>query len=340
VQASGWRKALAEGFKEPTSLLEYLRIDPSSLPDRHQACEQFSLRVPRGFAALMRKGDPEDPLLLQVLPRGIETAQVAGFSSDPVGDHLAEQSPGLLHKYHGRILIVTTGACAIHCRYCFRRHYPYASATPSQWRHIMAYLKADSAIDEVILSGGDPLMLSTGKLGAWLAQLETLPQIKRIRIHTRLPVVLPQRITPELLAVLERSTLNKVMVIHANHPNELSPAVAEATQRLAASSITLLNQSVLLKGVNDNSDTLVRLSNRLFEIGVLPYYLHLLDQVEGAAHFALEQSAILTLQQQLQCRLPGYLVPKMVREIPGAAFKTPIRDDSVTPWANGSAPKS
>jgi KamA family protein len=204
----------------------------------------------------------------------------------------------------------------------------------------MAYLKADSAIDEVILSGGDPLMLSTGKLGAWLAQLETLPQIKRIRIHTRLPVVLPQRITPELLAVLERSTLNKVMVIHANHPNELSPAVAEATQRLAASSITLLNQSVLLKGVNDNSDTLVRLSNRLFEIGVLPYYLHLLDQVEGAAHFALEQSAILTLQQQLQCRLPGYLVPKMVREIPGAAFKTPIRDDSVTPWANGSAPKS
>jgi EF-P beta-lysylation protein EpmB len=342
VQASGWRKALAESFTNLASLLEYLQIAPSSLPDHTRACEQFSLRVPKGFAALMRKGDPQDPLLLQVLPQGIETEQVAGFSSDPVGDHLSEQSPGLLHKYHGRILIVTTGACAIHCRYCFRRHYPYGSATtsPSQWRNMMAYLKADPAIDEVILSGGDPLMLSNEKLATWLAQLETLPQIKRIRIHTRLPVVLPQRVTAELLSVLARCTLNKVMVIHANHPNELSPAVAEAIKRLAASKMTLLNQSVLLKGVNDNSDILVKLSNRLFEIGVLPYYLHLLDQVEGAAHFALEKSTIVQLQQQLQSRLPGYLMPKMVRETAGAAYKTPIQADSATPWASASAPKN
>jgi EF-P beta-lysylation protein EpmB len=274
----------------------------------------------------MRKGDPEDPLLLQVLPRGIETDQINGFSSDPVGDHQAEQRPGLLHKYHGRILIITTGACAVHCRYCFRRHYPYggASTTPRQWNRVMAYLQADPTIEEVILSGGDPLMLSDEKLGGWLQQLQTLPQIKRIRIHTRIPVVLPQRITTELLSVLRRCTLDKVMVIHANHPNELTLLVAEGFKRLTATELTLLNQSVLLKGVNDNDNTLVSLSNRLFEMGVLPYYLHLLDRVEGAAHFELEAGAILKLQQQLQTRLPGYLVPKMVREITGAPFKTPI----------------
>jgi EF-P beta-lysylation protein EpmB len=342
VQASGWRKALAESFTDLARLLEYLQIDFSCLPDHSQACEQFSLRVPKGFAALMRKGDPQDPLLLQVLPRGIETEPVAGFSSDPVGDHLSERSPGVLHKYHGRILLVTTGACAVHCRYCFRRHYPYGSATttPSQWHQMMEYLKTNPTIDEIILSGGDPLMLSNEKLDAWLSQLETLPQIKRIRIHTRLPVVLPQRVTAELQAVLARCTLSKVMVIHANHPNELSPAAAEAINRLAASKMTLFNQSVLLRGVNDNSDTLVRLSHRLFEIGVLPYYLHLLDQVEGAAHFALEKGTILKLQQQLQSRLPGYLMPKMVREIAGAPYKTPIQADSATPWASGSVPKN
>jgi EF-P beta-lysylation protein EpmB len=326
VQASDWRKALTEGFTDLPSLLEYLQIDPSRLPDHSRACEQFSLRVPRGFAALMGKGDPQDPLLLQVLPQGIETDPVAGFSNDPVGDHLSEQNSGLLHKYHGRILIVTTGACAVHCRYCFRRHYPYgsASATPNQCRHTLEYIKADPAIEEVILSGGDPLMLSNEKLSAWLSQLESLPQIKRIRIHTRLPVVLPQRITSELLAVVQRCSIKMVMVIHANHPNELSPLVAEGIKALAASKFTLLNQSVLLKGVNDNADTLVRLSNRLFDMGVMPYYLHLLDRVEGAAHFALEESVILKLQHQLQTRLPGYLMPKIVREIAGTPFKTLI----------------
>ncbi|MCG8033791.1 MAG: EF-P beta-lysylation protein EpmB [Candidatus Thiodiazotropha taylori] len=327
VQAPGWRKALADGFTDVPSLLEYLQIEPSAVSDHIRASRQFSLRVPKVFATLMRKGYPDDPLLLQVLPSASEMDLADGFSTDPVGDHMAGQSPGLLQKYHGRILIITTGACAVHCRYCFRRHYPYtgATATNSQWRHIIDYLETNPAVEEVILSGGDPLMISDDKLERWLAQLEALPQIKRLRIHTRLPVVLPQRITAELLSVLKRCPINKVMVIHANHPNELSPAVAEGMKRVAASDVTLLNQSVLLKGVNDHCDTLVRLSNRLFEIGVLPYYLHLLDRVEGAAHFELEKTAILRLQQQLMTELPGYLMPRMVREIAGVLYKTPIQ---------------
>jgi EF-P beta-lysylation protein EpmB len=327
VQASTWQKALAGGFTDLSDLLEYLQIDPTGVSDHTRASQQFSLRLPRTFADLMRKGDPQDPLLLQVLPRAVEMEPAPGFSADPVGDHKAGHSPGLLQKYHGRVLIVATGACAIHCRYCFRRHYPYTSATAgaSQWRHIIDYLEANPTIEEVILSGGDPLMVSDEKLGKWLQQLETLPQIKRLRIHTRLPVVLPQRITADLLAVLARCGMNKVMVIHANHPNELSPAVAGGLKKVTAAGVTLLNQSVLLKGVNDSADTLIKLSNRLFEIGVLPYYLHLLDRVEGAAHFDLEERVITKLQQQLMTRLPGYLMPKMVREVAGMAYKAPIQ---------------
>ncbi|MEW8027335.1 MAG: EF-P beta-lysylation protein EpmB [Candidatus Thiodiazotropha sp.] len=328
MQTSAWRKALADGFTDVPSLLQYLQIEPTAVSDHIRASQQFSLRVPRGFAALMGKGDPDDPLLLQVLPRATEMDQAAGFSTDPVGDHRAEHGPGLLQKYHGRILIITTGACAVHCRYCFRRHYPYtgATATTGQWRHIVDYLEANPDIEEVILSGGDPLMVSDDKLAKWLTQLETLSQVKRIRIHTRLPVVLPQRITGDLLRALERCATHKVMVIHANHPNELSPTVAEKLEKVAESGVTLLNQSVLLKGVNDNCDTLVRLSKRLFEIGVLPYYLHLLDRVEGAVHFELEETAIQRLQQQLLTELSGYLMPRMVREIAGVRYKMPRQD--------------
>ncbi len=326
MQAPAWQKALAEGFGDVAALLKYLRIEPCCVPDHARAHAQFALRVPREFAALMRKGDPNDPLLLQVLPRASEMERITGFGSDPVGDHQAAQSPGLLRKYHGRILILATGACAVHCRYCFRRHYPYAGATASdsQWSGILDYLEANPAIEEVILSGGDPLMVSDRRLMGWLRQLDALPQLKRLRIHTRLPVVLPQRITPELTGLLANRRLQRIMVIHANHPNELSPAVAEALARVSEAGVTLLNQSVLLKGVNDSCDTLVRLSKRLFEIGVLPYYLHLLDRVEGAAHFELEESATEKLQRQLLTELPGYLVPKMVRETPGALYKQPL----------------
>lgn len=275
----------------------------------------------------MHKGDLNDPLLRQVLPTHNELLTAAGFISDPVGDRQAELSPGLLHKYHGRVLLITTGACAVHCRYCFRRHYPYAgsTATASQWQGILDYLHANPSIEEVILSGGDPLMISDKKLGEWLQQLQQLPQLKRLRLHTRLPVVLPQRITRELTGLFQTCRLNTVMVIHANHPTELSPSVAEALHKVAAAGVNLLNQSVLLKGVNDQCDTLVALSERLFEIGVMPYYLHLLDRVAGAAHFDLKESAIQNLQQQLVAKLPGYLMPRMVREIADEPSKTPFQ---------------
>ncbi|MFC1326816.1 MAG: EF-P beta-lysylation protein EpmB [gamma proteobacterium symbiont of Ctena orbiculata] len=326
VQTPGWQKELAEGFSRVAELLAYLQIEPSAVTDHSRANAQFPLRVPREFAALMTKGDPRDPLLLQVLPSAHEMARPAGFTIDPVGDGEAKQRPGLLQKYHGRILIIATGACAVHCRYCFRRHYPYtgATASDSQWDVILDYLRANPQIEEVILSGGDPLMMHDGKLGRWLRQLEGLPQIARLRIHTRLPVVLPQRITEELLATLEACRLNTAMVIHANHPSELSAGVAVALAAVRGAGVTLLNQSVLLRGVNDSCDTLVRLSTRLFEIGVLPYYLHLLDRVEGAAHFELDAAACKSLQRQLLTRLPGYLMPRMVRETAGVPYKKSI----------------
>ncbi|PVV07507.1 MAG: EF-P beta-lysylation protein EpmB [gamma proteobacterium symbiont of Ctena orbiculata] len=326
VQTPDWQKALAGGFSRVADLLEYLQIDPSAVSDHTRANAQFPLRVPREFASLMTKGDPRDPLLLQILPTASEMAQATGFSIDPVGDSQAKQVPGVLQKYHGRILVIATGACAIHCRYCFRRHYPYAGATAGerQWSEILDYLQAHPEIDEVILSGGDPLMASDRKLERWLQRLASLPQVKRLRIHTRLPVVLPQRITPELLAMLEKCTLDTLMVIHVNHPNELSPAVAGALRAVRAAGATLLNQSVLLRGINDSCDTLVRLSTRLFEIGVMPYYLHLLDRVEGAAHFELDEAASRRLQRQLLSKLPGYLMPRMVRETAGIPYKRPI----------------
>jgi len=326
VQTPEWQQLLAGAFTDLTALLDYLDVDPADRPDGHAAQQTFSLRVPRGFADLMGRGDPHDPLLRQVLCLPEELLQTTGFSANPVGDAEAQTTPGLLHKYQGRVLIIATGACAIHCRYCFRRHYPYAegSATPRQWGEILNYLRTHAEVDEVILSGGDPLMVSDEKLGHWLDQLEQLPQIKRLRLHTRLPVVLPQRVTPALIRHLSQRRFDPLVVIHANHPNELSPAVAEALGELKSAGITLLNQSVLLKGVNDHIETLEQLSERLFQSGVLPYYLHLLDRVAGSAHFEVDETQALTLQQQLLSRLPGYLVPKMVREIAGEASKTPV----------------
>jgi EF-P beta-lysylation protein EpmB len=326
LQTHGWQQALAEAFTDLPSLLSHLGLDLSISQEQRLASRQFAMRVPRGFADLMQPGDPHDPLLRQILPLGDEMALSAGFSQNPVGDREAETTPGLLHKYHGRVLVVATGACAVHCRYCFRRHYPYAegSASPRQWSGILDYLKAHPDIEEVILSGGDPLMVSDERLAGWLQQLAALPRLKRLRLHTRLPVVLPQRVTRALVELLATSRMRCLVVIHANHPNELSPQVAEALGMLKAAGIHLLNQSVLLRGVNDNADTLVRLSERLFEVGVMPYYLHLLDRVAGAAHFEVDASLAQSLQRALLARLPGYLVPKLVREIAAERFKTPV----------------
>jgi EF-P beta-lysylation protein EpmB len=326
LQTPDWQQALSDAFTNLPTLLDYLKLDPGIAPQQEMASEQFPLRVPRVFAELMRPGDANDPLLRQVLPLADETAQPPGFNQNPVGDREAETTPGLLHKYRGRALVVATGACAVHCRYCFRRHYPYASgsATPRQWDRILAYLEGHPEVEEVILSGGDPLMVSDKRLAGWVETLAALPRLKRLRLHTRLPVVLPQRVTSALTEILGQTRLQTLVVIHANHPKELSPKVALALASLRAAAIPLLNQSVLLRGVNDDIETLTSLSERLFEQGVMPYYLHLLDRVAGAAHFEVDESRARSLYRLLQARLPGYLVPKLVREIAGECSKTPV----------------
>ena len=326
MQLPGWQHELKAAFTDLDTLCDFLELEKKALDRARQDTQPFGLRVPRGYAALMRKGDPRDPLLLQVLPGAMEQQQRPGFTRNPVGDLQAQARPGLLHKYHGRALVVATGACAVHCRYCFRRHFPYAlgSATPRQWQAILDYLRDDDSITEVILSGGDPLMLSDARLSDWLNDLNGIAHIKRLRLHTRLPVVLPQRVTAGLLDLLAASPLRILVVLHINHPREISPAVAEALARLGRSKTALLNQSVLLKGVNGSAEVLATLSERLFEAGVLPYYLHLLDQVEGAAHFEVDEPAAREIHRELLRRLPGYLVPKLVREIAGEGSKTPV----------------
>lgn len=323
-QIPGWQTALQQAISDPAELLQVLRLDGQWLDAARRAARLFPLRVPRGYVARMRPGDAHDPLLRQVLPLGAELDQTDGYGRDPVGDLDAMAAPGVLHKYHGRVLLVTTGACAIHCRYCFRRHFPYTTANPAaeQWRGALDYIESDSSIGEVILSGGDPLSLSDARLAALAEQLTTIAHLKRLRVHTRLPVVVPERITSDLLAWLSGGRLQTVMVIHANHAQELDDRVAAALARLRDAGVTLLNQSVLLRGVNDSIEALAALSERLFAVGVLPYYLHLLDRVQGAAHFDVPESEAGALVSALNARLPGFLVPKLVREISGASGKS------------------
>ncbi len=298
------------------------------LGDPPPGTDPFGLRVPRGFVERMEKGNPNDPLLRQVLPTAEELVTAPGFSPDPVGDGAATLSPGLLQKYQGRALLVVTGACASHCRYCFRRHYPYreSSASGRKWEQGLEYLRADGSVSEVILSGGDPLMLDDEALDELLKELQTLPHIRRLRIHSRLPITLPERITGELAGLLSELRLPVVLVLHCNHRQELSGPVPEALRRLTSAGVTLLNQSVLLRGVNDCPDTLCDLSERLFELGVLPYYLHMLDRVAGAAHFEVSPEHSRELERELRRRLPGYLMPRFVYEQAGAAAKLPLHE--------------
>ncbi len=325
-QIPGWQTALQQAISDPAELLQVLRLDDQWLDAARRAARLFPLRAPRDYVARMRPGDAHDPLLRQVLPLGAEWDQTPGYAHDPVGDLDAMAAPGVLHKYHGRVLLVTTGACAIHCRYCFRRHFPYTTANPAagQWRGALDYIESDSSIGEVILSGGDPLSLTDARLAALAEQLNTIAHLKRLRVHTRLPVVIPERITSDLLAWLSGGRLQAVMVIHANHAQELDDRVAAALARLRDAGVTLLNQSVLLRGVNDSVEVLAALSERLFALGVLPYYLHLLDRVQGAAHFDVPESEAAALMSGLNACLPGFLVPKLVREIFGASGKSLI----------------
>ncbi|RMG30388.1 MAG: EF-P beta-lysylation protein EpmB [Gammaproteobacteria bacterium] len=319
-----WQRQLAEGFRDARSLLAWLGLPARWADSAAEAA--FPLRVPLAYARRMRRRDPADPLLRQVLPCAREREPAPGFVADPLEERGANPLPGLLHKYAGRALLVTTGACAVHCRYCFRRHFPYAEQRldGDRLEALVRWLQDHPEIREVILSGGDPLTLANARLARLLARLEALPSLARLRIHTRLPVVLPDRVDDGLLDLARHSRLPWVLVIHANHPREIDAHVIDACRRLDAAGVRLLNQSVLLAGVNDDAETLAALSERLFDARVLPYYLHLLDPVAGAAHFRVSTRTALAIQARLRARLPGYLVPRLVRETPGAPAKVPL----------------
>jgi L-lysine 2,3-aminomutase len=320
-----WQKELARAFTSPEQLLHYLQIDAAPWQSGFQARRLFPMRVPRPFADKMRPGDAQDPLLRQVLPLGEEFEQVPGFVADPLDEH-DSALPGLLHKYESRVLLVVRGGCAVNCRYCFRRHFPYADNSPGRdgWREALDYIAAHPEINEVILSGGDPLMARDDHLDSLITGLEAISHLKRLRIHTRLPVVIPARLTEALQQRLGQSRLQAVMVLHINHANEIDDELTARLVPWRRAGITLLNQSVLLAGVNDNADALCQLSERLFEAGVLPYYLHQLDKVAGAAHFAVDDNEATALLAGMLARLPGFLVPRLVREIGGEYSKTPI----------------
>jgi L-lysine 2,3-aminomutase len=321
-----WQRLLGEAVSDPAELLALLELDAAWLPAAKAAARLFPLRVPRGFIARMRPRDPADPLLRQVLPLGEELQLASGFSKDPVGDLASRRSAGLLHKYRGRALLIATGACGVHCRYCFRRHFPYGeeNASAQGWQAAIETIRGDATINEVILSGGDPLSLSDRRLARLVRELEGIGHVGRLRIHTRQPVVLPERVDDALLEWLSATRLQKVVVLHVNHAQEIDAAVERACRELKAAGAALLNQSVLLAGVNDSVSALCNLSEALFAAGVLPYYLHLLDRVQGAAHFEVDELRAATLMRELLARLPGYLAPKLVREIPAQASKTPI----------------
>jgi EF-P beta-lysylation protein EpmB len=321
-----WQRLLAQGIRNPEQLFEALAIPVGQRPPLSLNSTVFPLRVPLGYVARMRQGDPDDPLLRQVLPLAAEDSINPGYHLDPVGDLDAITGPGLLQKYHGRALLITTGACAIHCRYCFRRHFPYQDqhARQDNWQEAINRLRNDGSISEVILSGGDPLLLTTAHLQTLTNQLLPIRHIKRLRVHTRMPVVLPERINDGLLDWLKNLPFQIIIVIHANHPAEIDDNVRRALSRLNQQQITLLNQAVLLNGVNDDCDTLVDLSETLFESGVLPYYLHQLDRVQGAGHFEVPVDTAIHLHALLRQRLPGYLLPQLVHEQAGAASKLPL----------------
>ena len=321
-----WQQALREAVRDPRELLDLLGLDRLAPRLSAEAMVQFPLRVPRGFVARMRRGDPRDPLLRQVLPLDDEMRPMPGFALDAVGDGAAKTAPGVIQKYRGRALLVATGSCAIHCRYCFRRHFPYAEETAARdgWREAVDLIRQDASIEEVLLSGGDPLSLSNGKLAELTGALADIPHLRRLRIHSRLPIVVPERVDDGLMGWLTALPWPVTLVVHANHANEFDDTVDAALGRLRAAGVHLLNQAVLLRGVNDSVDALAALSERGFRAGVLPYYLHQLDRVAGVAHFEVDDAHARALHAGLAARLSGYLVPRLVREIPGDTGKRPL----------------
>ncbi|WP_159817663.1 EF-P beta-lysylation protein EpmB [Colwellia sp. 20A7] len=322
---NSWQKDLHQVITDPEKLLTLLDINSAEYLQHFNAKQLFPVRVPLPFISRMKKSDFNDPLLKQVMPLSDEFVMSDGFSTDPLEEHdtVAE---GLLHKYKNRVLMIVRAGCAVNCRYCFRRHFPYQDNSPNKqrWQQALIYIAEHQEISEVIFSGGDPLMANDDHLTWLVEQIEAIAHVKRLRIHTRLPVVIPNRITKGLVNLLSRTRLKATMVLHINHANEIDNNFAQALEPLREARIPLFNQSVLLKGVNDNSDTLIALSEKMFDIGIIPYYLHLFDPVQGAAHFDVTENKAVKIVNEMLASLPGFLMPKLVREIAGQANKTPI----------------
>ena len=322
--ALSWQEALSDLITDPKELLKLLELSESDLPISLAAAKQFPLKVPRPFVAKMQRGDWTDPLLLQVWPAKAEEELNPKYIADPLAEAHSNPVPGLLHKYHGRVLLTAAPHCAVHCRYCFRRHFDYQENSPNRalWQRCFDYIRADTSIEEVILSGGDPLALSDKHISWLLDQIDAIAHVTTVRIHSRVPVVIPARVTAELLTALASRRAKIVIVVHANHGNEIDAEFTEKMSQLSTNGVTLLNQSVILTGVNDNFDTLVELSKKLFAANVLPYYLHLPDEVMGTAHFDIDLDRATGLLEKMRHALPGYLLPKLVKEHAGEASKT------------------
>lgn len=325
IHYANWQAELRDNIRDPQQLLETLGLRAKDIAYSEEGLKQFSVNVTQHFVSLMQFGDANDPLLRQVFPFLEETKNTHGFSIDPLNEFNNTQN-GLIQKYHGRALLVMTGACAIHCRYCFRRHFPYSdnSNTQQQWQTVFEQIKHDKSLSEIILSGGDPLTWSDEKLERFIQGIENIKHIKRLRIHSRLPIVLPSRVTAKLISILNNTRLKLVFVMHSNHANELNSDIELMSKKFNEASILLLNQAVLLKGVNDNLNALKALHERLFDVSIGAYYLHQFDPVQNAAHYAVSDKKATELMQKLRSKLPGYMIPTLVKEEIGEANKTPI----------------
>lgn len=331
-QTGDWQHEMKTMIRSLDELCRFVGLDVSALDVSEQACQAFPLRVPRPYASCMEKGNARDPLLLQVLPQALEMADAPGFVSDPLEEAAFNPVPGLVHKYHGRVLLIASPSCAVHCRYCFRRHFPYQANTPglAEWQAALDYIAADDSIHEVILSGGDPLSASDAYLCRLIERLAAIDHVRYLRVHSRLPVVIPQRITDDLLAALTGTRLKPVVVVHINHANELSQDVAGALARLRVAGVRVLNQTVLLADVNDNLPAQRELLEKLHWHNIEAYYLHLLDPVAGAAHYQVDNEKALALYDRLRRQLPGFMLPHLVRETPHAPYKHWLCPDSKT----------
>ena len=332
VESVSWQNLLAQSITDPRILLSRLDLDPAMLDSAHAASADFPLRVPEPYLSRMQRGNPRDPLLRQILPVGEELLSHPDYVLDPLGEQHTNARPGIIHKYQGRLLLIVSAGCAVNCRYCFRRHFPYSdnALSTDEWQQALDYIRQDVSIREVIYSGGDPLAANDKRL-AWLTrQIADIAHVKRLRVHTRLPVVIPQRVTDSLIEALCGTRLPVTMVLHCNHANELDSAMGSAIQALRRAGMMLLNQAVLLKGVNDRIEDQLALSEALGDHGVMPYYLHVLDHVKGAQHFHVDDETARRLSGEMLAKLPGFLVPRLVREIAGATSKTPLPPELIS----------